>query len=108
MFAPQNTSDVIKEELVAKVLIAMFRYDDAGLKDDESWNFELFVETVNEMNTAFCWRDTICYLDTNEFQVNGRKALQSLITIVTHTIRNHQVTLQDFFRPWNNFENQYR
>ncbi|XP_076286498.1 CCR4-NOT transcription complex subunit 1 isoform X4 [Lasioglossum baleicum] len=77
-----------------------------------TWNVEVFIQALKEIQSTLSWNDVIVKLDHAEFIIKDRQGLNLLITGLRLGLQ-HQGYLPDmfpvelFYRHWDNVEGQF-
>ncbi|XP_022920087.1 CCR4-NOT transcription complex subunit 1 isoform X2 [Onthophagus taurus] len=80
--------------------------------EGRTWNIEVFIQTIKEVNPNFAWSSVISDLDHNGFMLKDRQGLITLFKALRLGLQNsgfHPDTfpVDKFYRVWVNYEGQF-
>ncbi|XP_059164399.1 CCR4-NOT transcription complex subunit 1-like isoform X2 [Physella acuta] len=70
-----------------------------------TWNVDVFLQIVKEMNPHINWREVVSNLDHPKFLVSGRKGLRIIVQALLRSLQD-PFPIDYIYKPWNNTEGQ--
>ncbi|CAG5118083.1 unnamed protein product, partial [Candidula unifasciata] len=70
-----------------------------------TWNVDIFLQIIKEMNPHLSWREVVSHLDHKGFLIPSRKGLRLLVHVISRGIQEPFPT-DLVYKPWNNTEGQ--
>nr|QOW64962.1 hypothetical protein [Lymnaea stagnalis] len=71
-----------------------------------TWNVDVFMQVVKEMNPHLNWREVVVNLDHPKFLVFGRKGLRLLVQAIFRGLHQEPFPIDQIYKHWSNTEGQ--
>jgi CCR4-NOT transcription complex subunit 1 len=79
---------------------------DSSSPNTNTWNSDIFVQTVQELLPSFAWKAVVKELDHPEFFIRDKMALKLVVNALKRAIKADQFPIDFFYRVWKNSEGQ--
>ncbi|BFZ13285.1 hypothetical protein BsWGS_16323 [Bradybaena similaris] len=70
-----------------------------------TWNVDIFLQIIKEMNPHLNWREVVSNLDHKGFLITSRKGLRLLVHVISRGVQE-PFPADLVYKPWNNTEGQ--
>lgn len=111
----QSIKDLLTPKSVARVMGLMARTHDGQNYpqyhnqnwsfENQTWNVDVFVQTVQELVPNLSWKEVIREFDYPEFLVKDKHALRLLVNSLKRVLRDN-FPIELFYKLWKNSEGQ--